>query len=48
MFTLYQHVYEKVRAKGAQEPMKSDINAKGRVIIARNGSLSERQQQMDY
>jgi hypothetical protein len=34
---LYQHVHEKVRAEGKQEPMKWDFNAKGRMIIAKSG-----------
>ncbi len=34
---LYDHVYESVRAEGAQEPMKWDIHAKGRMIIAKSG-----------
>ncbi|MGX9728811.1 MAG: caspase, EACC1-associated type [Candidatus Electronema sp. VV] len=34
---LYQHVYEKVRAEGAQEPMKWGLHAKGKMIVARSG-----------
>ena len=38
---LYDHVYEKVRAEGAQEPMKWDIHAKGRMIIAKSGKVAK-------
>ena len=34
---LYQHVHEKVRAEGAQEPMKWGFQAKGTLIIAKSG-----------
>ena len=46
---LYQHVYEKVRAEGAQERMKWDINARGRMIIAKSGNAlrEQRRQEME-
>ncbi|MGR0482161.1 MAG: Lcl C-terminal domain-containing protein [Candidatus Electronema sp. V4] len=43
---LYQHVNEKVRAEGAQEPMKWDINAKGRMIIAKSGRNAKEQRRL--
>ncbi|MGX9727431.1 MAG: caspase, EACC1-associated type [Candidatus Electronema sp. VV] len=44
---LYQHVYEKVRAEGAQEPMKWDLNARGRMIIAKSRRAADEQQKTE-
>ncbi|MCI5178095.1 MAG: DUF1566 domain-containing protein [Candidatus Electrothrix sp. AW3_4] len=44
MQELYEYVYEKVRAEGAQEPMKWDIHAKGKLVISRSGKAPREKQ----
>lgn len=44
---LYQHVYEKVRAEGAQEPMKWDLHAKGKMIVALNPNDAKEKQRQE-
>ena len=43
---LYQHVYEKVRAEGAQEPMKWNLHAKGMMIVAKSGRNTKEQRRL--
>ncbi|MCW5201932.1 SUMF1/EgtB/PvdO family nonheme iron enzyme [Desulfobulbus sp. US4] len=40
MQELYEYVHEKVRGEGAQQPMKWDLHAKGKLVIARSGKAS--------
>ena len=44
MQELYEYVHEKVRGEGAQEPMKWDLHAKGKLVIARSGKSSGEKQ----
>ena len=44
MQELYEYVHEKVRGEGAQEPMKWDLHAKGKLVIARSGRVSMEKQ----
>ena len=46
---LYEYVHEKVRAEGAQVPMKWGLQAKGKMIIAKRGRDAEekRRQEME-
>lgn len=44
---LYQHVYEKVRAEGAQEPMKWNLHAKGMMIVALNPKNAKEKQRQE-
>ncbi|MCI5146596.1 MAG: formylglycine-generating enzyme family protein, partial [Candidatus Electrothrix sp. AR3] len=44
MHELYEYVHAKVQEEGAQEPMKWDLHAKGKIIISRSGKESREEQ----
>ncbi|MCI5136255.1 MAG: DUF1566 domain-containing protein [Candidatus Electrothrix sp. AW2] len=44
MQELYEYVHKKVQEEGAQEPMKWDLHAKGKLVVARSGKESKKKQ----